>query len=47
MSQNSLVRMAMTNEWLTDQGVPQIEQQWTLIRYPDGPKKGHWKENHD
>lgn len=40
MSQNSLVKMAMTNEWLADQGVPQIEQQWTLIRYPDGPKRG-------
>lgn len=41
MSQNSLVRMAMNNEWLIGQGVPQIEQQWILIRYPDGPKKGH------
>lgn len=38
MSQNSLVRVAMTNQWLDQQGVPSIENQWINIRYPDGPK---------
>ena len=38
MSQNSLVRIAMTNEWLDQQGVPSIAKQWINIRYPDGPK---------
>jgi RNA-directed DNA polymerase len=38
MSQNSLVRRAMTNEWLTKQGLHSMEQQWVSIRYPDGPK---------
>ena len=37
MSQNSLVRVAMTNQWLDQQGVPSIENQWINIRYPDGP----------
>lgn len=44
MSQNSLVRAAMTNQWLTDQGVPSIATQWISIRYPDGPAKDR-KEN--
>lgn len=38
MSQNSKVRGAMTNEWLIDQGVPSIANQWINIRYPNGPK---------
>lgn len=38
MSQNSLVRAAMTNQWLDQQGVPSIANQWINIRYPDGPK---------
>jgi RNA-directed DNA polymerase len=38
MSQNSKVRGAMTNQWLIDQGVPSIANQWISIRYPDGPK---------
>jgi len=38
MSQNSKVRTAMTNEWLDQQGVPSIADQWVSIRYPDGPK---------
>lgn len=38
MSQNSLVRVAMTNQWLDQQGVPSIENQWINTRYPDGPK---------
>lgn len=40
MSHNSIVQRAMTNQWLSDQGVPSIEKQWVTIRYPDGPKKG-------
>jgi RNA-directed DNA polymerase len=39
MSHNSIVQRAMTNAWLSQQGVPSIEQQWVAIRYPDGPKK--------
>ena len=39
MSTNSIVQRAMTNAWLSQQGVPSIEQQWVAIRYPDGPKK--------
>jgi RNA-directed DNA polymerase len=40
MSQNSKVRAAMNNEWLDQQGVPSIENQWINIRYPNGPAKG-------
>ena len=39
MSTNSIVQLTMTNAWLSQQGVPSIEQQWVAIRYPDGPKK--------
>ncbi len=28
----------MTNQWLTEQGLHCMEQQWVSIRYPDGPK---------
>ena len=38
MSQNSLVRMAMTDAWLFEQGVPNLIENWVAIRYPDGPK---------
>lgn len=38
MSSNSIVQRAMTNAWLTQQGVPSLEKQWVSIRYPDGPK---------
>jgi hypothetical protein len=38
MSQMSLVRWAMNNEWLEEQGLPSLEKQWCSIRYPDGPK---------
>ena len=38
MSQMSLVRWAMNNGWLEDQGLPSLEKQWCSIRYPDGPK---------
>ena len=39
MSNNSLVKRAMTNDWLAEQGVPSLEKQWVSIRYPDGPKR--------
>jgi hypothetical protein len=35
----SIVLRAMTVVWLEDQGIPNIEKQWTLIRYPNGPKR--------
>jgi hypothetical protein len=38
MSQMSLVRWAMNNAWLEEQGLPSLEKQWCSIRYPDGPK---------
>jgi hypothetical protein len=38
MSQNPLVRRAMTNDWLAKQRLHSMEQQWVSIRYPDGPK---------
>ena len=36
MSHNSLVQQAMTNAWLSEQGVPSIEEQWISVRYPNG-----------
>jgi hypothetical protein len=38
MSQNELVRRAMNNDWLAQQGLPSMEQQWVSIRDPGGPK---------
>lgn len=38
LTQTSIVGRAMTNQWLSDQGVPSIEKQWISIRYPNGPK---------
>ena len=38
MSQNSLVRWAMSDAWLFEQGVPNLTEQWVAIRYPNGPK---------
>jgi len=38
MTQTSIVCRAMTNQWLSDQGVPSIEKQWIATRYPNGPK---------
>jgi RNA-directed DNA polymerase len=38
MSQMSLVRWAMNNNWLEEQGLPSLEKQWCSIRYPEGPK---------
>jgi RNA-directed DNA polymerase len=39
ISHNSIVHRAMTLEWLGAQGLPSIEKQWNLIRYPNGPKR--------
>ncbi len=39
MSHNSIVKRAMSNEWLRQQGVPSLEKLWVSIRHPDGPKK--------
>ncbi len=39
MSNNKLVNRALTNDWLAEQGVPSLEEQWVSIRYPDGPKR--------
>ena len=36
MSQNSLVRIALSSEWLSDQGVPSIKEQWVSVYYPNG-----------
>jgi RNA-directed DNA polymerase len=38
VSQNSLVRAAMNNQWLARQGIPSIANQWINTRYPEGPK---------
>ena len=35
MSHNAIVDRAMTNEWLSQQGVPGIANQWINIRYPE------------
>jgi len=39
ITHTSIVSRAMTNEWLETQGIPNIEKQWNLIRYPNGPKR--------
>ncbi|MGJ8678454.1 MAG: group II intron maturase-specific domain-containing protein [Akkermansiaceae bacterium] len=38
MSQMRLVRHAMTNHWLEEQGLLSLEKQWCSIRYPQGLK---------
>ena len=35
MSSNSIVQRAMTDQWLSQQGVPSIREQWIAIRYPN------------
>jgi hypothetical protein len=35
MSHNSIVQRALTDRWLTAQGVPSIREQWIAIRYPN------------
>jgi RNA-directed DNA polymerase len=34
MSHNTIVHRAMNNEWLKQQGVPSVKEQWQSIRYP-------------
>ncbi|MCP5067620.1 MAG: group II intron reverse transcriptase/maturase, partial [bacterium] len=41
MSHNSLVKRAMNNEWLAEQGVPSLEKQWVSIRYQSDLEHGH------
>ena len=36
MSQNELVRIALNNRWLEEQGVPDLRAVWTILHY--GPK---------
>lgn len=35
MSQMSLVRQALTNRWLEEQGVPNMREVWIRLHYPD------------
>jgi RNA-directed DNA polymerase len=35
MSTNSIVQAAMTNEWLDQQGVPNLQASWIAYHYPD------------
>jgi len=36
MCQNILVRLALNNDWLSDQGVRSIKEQWISVYYPNG-----------
>ena len=36
MSHNSIVQRALKDQWLSDQGVPSIEEQWISVYYPNG-----------
>ena len=38
MSQNSLVRFALNNAYLKEQGVPQLREIWIRLHYGDQPK---------
>jgi hypothetical protein len=33
MSQNEIVRYALNNRWLEEQGVPDIRAVWTVLHY--------------
>ncbi|MDD2480363.1 MAG: hypothetical protein PHS31_10790 [Victivallaceae bacterium] len=35
MAGNSIVQRALTKQWLWDQGVPNMRQQWIDIHYPE------------
>lgn len=35
MSQNSLVRAALNNRWLEEQGVPNMRTIWIALHYPE------------
>jgi RNA-directed DNA polymerase len=37
MAGNSIVQRALTKQWLWDQGVPNMRQQWIDLHYPDAP----------
>ena len=43
MSANKLVNQGLTNQWLTEQGLPNLREQWVGIRYPEGPKGSRGK----
>ena len=38
MSQNSLVRFALNNAYLKEQGVPELREIWIRLHYGDSPK---------
>ena len=38
MSYNSLLHRAMSGNWLSEQGLPNLTEQWVAIRYPEQPK---------
>ena len=38
MSQNSLVRFALNNRYLKEQGVPELREIWIRLHYGDQPK---------
>ena len=38
MSCNSLLHRAMSGNWLSEQGLPNLTEQWVAIRYPEQPK---------
>jgi RNA-directed DNA polymerase len=38
MSQNSLVRFALNNTYLKEQGVPELREIWIRLHYGDAPK---------
>jgi RNA-directed DNA polymerase len=38
MSTNSIVQAALTNEWLNQQGVPDLPALWVAYHYPPSPK---------
>ena len=38
MSQNSLVRFALNNAYLKEQGVPELRDIWIRLHYGDEPK---------
>ena len=38
MSQNSLVRFALNNRYLKEQGVPELGEIWIRLHYGDQPK---------
>ncbi len=37
---NSIVQRALTKQWLWDQGVPNMRQQWIVLHYPEPQGSG-------